>query len=157
MPGAKAKNGTTCSQALRQAWPIDGVNDILIAVVDGLKGFPEAITSVFPQTVVLTCIVHLIRNSLAFVSWKDRKAILPSIKAIYRAENADMALVRLDEFEAEWGKRYPAHRPGPHLLTSFPSCARANSGFLAPLLSAARYPNAAQRLENLGAVNRPWK
>ena len=85
-----------------------GVNDILIAVVDGLKGFPEAITSVFPQTVVLTCIVHLIRNSLAFVSWKDRKVILPSIKAIYRAENADMALVRLDEFEAEWGKRYPA-------------------------------------------------
>lgn len=85
-----------------------GVNDILIAVVDGLKGFPEAITSVFPQTVVQTCIVHLIRNSLAFVSWKDRKAILPSIKAIYRAENADMALVRLEEFEVEWGKRYPA-------------------------------------------------
>jgi hypothetical protein len=57
-----------------------GVNDILIAVVDGLKGFPEAITSVYPQTVVQTCIVHLIRNSLAFVSWKDRKAILPAIK-----------------------------------------------------------------------------
>src|SRR5262252_6276708 len=85
-----------------------GVNDILIAVVDGLKGFPEAITSVFPQTMVQTCIVHLIRNSLAFVSWKDRKAILPALKAIYRAENAEMALVRLDEFEAEWGKRYPA-------------------------------------------------
>jgi Transposase, Mutator family len=68
-----------------------GVNDILIAVVDGLKGFPDAITSVFPQTVVQTCIVHLIRNSLAFVSWKDRRAILPAIKAIYRAENADMA------------------------------------------------------------------
>jgi hypothetical protein len=65
-----------------------GVNDILIAVVDGLKGFPEAITSVFPQTVVQTCIVHLIRNSLAFVAWKERKAILPAIKAIYRAENA---------------------------------------------------------------------
>lgn len=85
-----------------------GVNDILIAVVDGLKGFPEAITSVYPQTLVQTCIVHLIRNSLAFVAWKDRKAILPAIKAIYRAENADMALVRLEEFEAEWGKRYPA-------------------------------------------------
>jgi transposase-like protein len=85
-----------------------GVNDILIAVVDGLKGFPEAINSVYPQTLVQTCIVHLIRNSLAFVSWKDRKAILPSIKAIYRAENADAALNRLSEFEAEWGKRYPA-------------------------------------------------
>src|SRR5246127_3381219 len=81
-----------------------GVNDILIAVVDGLKGFPEAITSVFPQTLVQTCIVHLI----AFVAWKDRKAILPTIKAIYRAENADMALAHLEEFEAEWGKRYPA-------------------------------------------------
>ena len=85
-----------------------GVNDILIAVVDGLKGFPEAITSVYPQTLVQTCIVHLIRNSLAFVSWKDRKAILPSIKAIYRAESTDAALLRLAEFEAEWGKRYPA-------------------------------------------------
>jgi putative transposase len=85
-----------------------GVNDILIAVVDGLKGFPEAITSVFPQTLVQTCIVHLIRNSLAFVSWKDRKAILPALKAIYRAENVDTARVGLEQFEAEWGKRYPA-------------------------------------------------
>ena len=88
-----------------------GVNDILIAVVDGLKGFPEAIASVFPQTQVQTCIVHLIRNSLAFVSWKDRKAILPAIKAIYRAETADVALARLEAFEAEWGKRYPAIGP----------------------------------------------
>src|ERR1700694_5859135 len=85
-----------------------GVNDVLIAVVDGIQGFPEAITTVFPQTMVQTCIVHLIRNSLSFVTWKDRKAILPSIKAIYRAENADAALQRLEEFEAEWGKRYPA-------------------------------------------------
>jgi putative transposase len=88
-----------------------GVNDILIAVVDGLKGFPEAIASVFPQTQVQTCIVHLIRNSLTFVSWKDRKAILPAIKAIYRAETADVALARLEAFEAEWGKRYPAIGP----------------------------------------------
>jgi putative transposase len=85
-----------------------GVNDILIAVVDGLKGFPEAITSAYPETIVQTCIVHLIRNSLAFVTWKDRKAILPSIKAIYRAETAEMALMRLEMFEAEWGRRYPA-------------------------------------------------
>lgn len=85
-----------------------GVADILIAVVDGLKGFPEAINSVFPKAMVQTCIVHLIRNSLSFVSWKDRKAILPSIKAIYHAENADVALLRLEDFEAAWGKRYPA-------------------------------------------------
>jgi len=84
-----------------------GVNDILIAVVDGLKGFPEAIGSVCPATVVQTCIVRLIRNSLAFASWTDRKALPPAVKAIYRAENADIALARLEAFEAEWGKRCP--------------------------------------------------
>ena len=85
-----------------------GVGDVLIAVVDGLKGFPEAIASVFPDAVVQTCIVHLIRSSLAFVSWKDRKLIMPDLKAIYRAESAEAALGRLGEFEAIWGGRYPA-------------------------------------------------
>lgn len=85
-----------------------GLQDILIAVVDGLKGFPEAIGAVFPQTTVQTCIVHLIRNSLAFVSWKDRKIIMPDLKAIYRAENAEAALDRLAAFEAKWDGRYPA-------------------------------------------------
>ena len=89
-----------------------GVNDILIAVVDGLKGFPEAITSVFPQTMVQTCIVHLIRNSLAFVSWKDRKAILPAIKAIYRAENADMALAAARGVRGRMGQALPGDRAG---------------------------------------------
>lgn len=88
-----------------------GVQDILIAVVDGLKGFPEAIGAVFPQTTVQTCIVHLIRNSLSFVSWKDRKAIMPALKAVYRAENAEAALDRLAEFEATWGARHPAIGP----------------------------------------------
>ena len=63
-----------------------GVGDILIAVVDGLKGFPEAISAVFPQAVVQTCIVHLIRHSLEFVSWKDRKPVVPALRAIYRAK-----------------------------------------------------------------------
>jgi len=85
-----------------------GVGDILIAVVDGLKGFPEAIGAAFPETTVQTCIVHLIRNSLAFVSWKDRKQIMPDLKAIYRAETAEAALDRLAEFEGKWGVRYPA-------------------------------------------------
>jgi putative transposase len=85
-----------------------GLGDILIAVVDGLKGFPEAIGAVFPETIVQTCIIHLIRNSLAFVSWKDRKAILPDLKAIYRAENAEAAKDRLGDFEGRWGVRYPA-------------------------------------------------
>ena len=85
-----------------------GVGDILIAVVDGLKGFPEAIAAVFPETTVQTCVVHLIRNSLAFVSWTDRKTIMPWIRAIYRAETEELARARLDDFEAEWGRRYPA-------------------------------------------------
>jgi putative transposase len=85
-----------------------GVGDILIAVVDGLKGFPEAIGAVFPETLVQTCIIHLIRNSLAFVSWKDRKQIMPDLKAIYRAESAETALDRLADFEDKWDARYPA-------------------------------------------------
>jgi putative transposase len=88
-----------------------GLNDILIAVVDGLKGFPEAIAAVYPETLVQTCIVHLIRNSLAFVSWADRKAIMPDLKAIYGAANAQAALERLDAFEGKWGKRYPTIAP----------------------------------------------
>lgn len=85
-----------------------GVGDILIAEVDGLNGFPDAIEAVFPKTLVQTCIIHLIRNSLAFVSWKDRRQVLPDIKAIYRAETAEAAADRLAEFEARWGGRYPA-------------------------------------------------
>ena len=86
-----------------------GIADILIAVVDGLKGFPDAITAVFPQTIVQTCIVHLIRNSLDFVSWKDRKLMVPALKAIYRATDAEAGRAALDDFEAgSWGTRYPA-------------------------------------------------
>jgi putative transposase len=86
-----------------------GVGDILIAVVDGLKGFPEAITAVFPDTVVQTCIVHLIRHSLTFVSWKDRKSVMPALRAIYRGKDADAGLKAFEAFEAgPWGQRYPA-------------------------------------------------
>src|SRR4029077_3172431 len=76
-----------------------GTGDILIAVVDGLKGFPEAISAVFPDTVVQTCIVHLIRYSMQFASWKDRKAIAPTLKPIYRADSAELAQQRLEEFD----------------------------------------------------------
>ena len=86
-----------------------GVDDILIAVVDGLKGFPEAINAVFSQTIVQTCIVHLIRNSMDFASWKDRKAIAAALKEIYRAKDADAGRQALDAFDAgPWGKKYPA-------------------------------------------------
>ena len=86
-----------------------GVEDVLIAVVDGLKGFPEAINAVFPQAVVQTCIVHLIRHSLEFVSWKDRKAVMPALRAIYRAKDAEAGLKALDDFDSgPWGRKYPA-------------------------------------------------
>jgi putative transposase len=76
-----------------------GVADILVAVVDGLKGFPDAITAVFPQTVVQTCIVHLIRNSLDFVSWKDRRSLVPELRTIYRATDAEAGKQALDDFD----------------------------------------------------------
>lgn len=86
-----------------------GVADILIAVVDGLKGFPEAINAVFPATVVQTCIVHLIRNSMGFASWKDRKLIAQSLRGIYRAETPEAGLAALDAFDGgHWGRKYPA-------------------------------------------------
>jgi putative transposase len=86
-----------------------GVEDVLIAVVDGLKGFPEAINAVFPQTIVQTCIVHLIRNSMDFASWKDRKAIAAELKNVYRAKDADAGREALDAFDAgPWGKKYPS-------------------------------------------------
>ena len=86
-----------------------GVQDILIAVVDGLKGFPEAITSVFPQTVVQTCIVHLIRFSMHFATWKERRLIGAALRPIYQAESAAAAQARLEEFDrGPWGRKYPA-------------------------------------------------
>ena len=89
-----------------------GVDDILIAVVDGLKGFPEAIEAVFPHTIVQTCIVHLIRHSLEFVSWADRKLVVPQLRAIYRAKDADAGMAALETFAAgPWGRKYPAIAP----------------------------------------------
>lgn len=86
-----------------------GVEDVLIAIVDGLKGFPDAITAVFPKAQVQTCVVHLIRHSLAFVSYKDRKAVAAALKTIYKAKDADAGKVALEDFaEGPWGKKYPA-------------------------------------------------
>jgi transposase-like protein len=84
-----------------------GVADVLIAVVDGLKGFPEAIQTVYPRTTVQTCIVHLMRESLAFCGWKERKAVARELKEVYRASNAEEALRRLELFAASaLGKKY---------------------------------------------------
>ncbi len=85
-----------------------GVQDILIAVVDGLKGFPEAINSAFPETTVQTCIVHLVRHSLNFCSWKDRKAVAAKLREVYSAETAEAAREALEDFDEAWGKQYPS-------------------------------------------------
>jgi putative transposase len=85
-----------------------GVADILIAVTDGLKGMAEALGAVFPATTLQTCIVHLIRNSLDYASWKDRRALAVALKAIYTAPSAEAALAELDAFEqGKWGQRFP--------------------------------------------------
>lgn len=87
---------------------VRGVQDILIAVTDGLKGMPEALGAVFPATTLQTCIVHLIRNSLDFASWKDRRALAAAIKPIYTAASAEAAQAELEAFEqGEWGRRFP--------------------------------------------------
>ena len=84
-----------------------GVEDILIACVDGLKGFPEAIASEYPQTQVQLCIVHMVRNSLRFVPWKDYKAVTADLKTIYQAKTEAQALQQLDSLEKTWGEKYP--------------------------------------------------
>jgi len=84
-----------------------GMNDVLIACVDGLKGLPEAIESVFPQADVQLCIVHMVRNSLKFVSYKDRKKIAADLKNVYRASTVKQAEEALSDFERKWDSRYP--------------------------------------------------
>lgn len=84
-----------------------GVEDIVIACVDGLTGFPEAIETVFPNTKVQLCIVHKIRQSLTYVSWKDRKALASDLKTIYAAKTLTEAELALDAFSAKWDERYP--------------------------------------------------
>lgn len=85
-----------------------GVQDMLIAVTDGLQGMEQALGAVFPQTTLQTCIVHLIRSSLDYANWKDRKALAAALKPVYTAASAEAALAELDAFDAgEWGRRYP--------------------------------------------------
>jgi transposase-like protein len=90
-----------------------GVQDIFIACVDGLKGFPEAIESVYPQTAVQLCVVHMVRHSLNYVSWKMRKAVAADLRAVYAAVTLEAATAALDEFEDKSGE-----------LTTRRSCSR---------------------------------
>ena len=84
-----------------------GVQDIHIACVDGLKGFPEAIAAVFPKTIVQLCVVHMVRNSLDFVSWKSRKDVALGLRPIYTATTVEAATQALADFETKWGDDYP--------------------------------------------------
>lgn len=84
-----------------------GVKDILIACVDGLKGFPDAIHTVFPETQIQLCIVHMVRNSMKYVPWKDYKAVTADLKQIYRSVTEEEALQSLDRFAERWNDKYP--------------------------------------------------
>ena len=84
-----------------------GLNDILIACVDGLKGFPEAINTVYPNTQIQLCIVHMVRNSMKYVPWKDYKAVTTDLKLIYQSITEEEALIALENFEARWDGKYP--------------------------------------------------
>jgi putative transposase len=85
-----------------------GVKDIFIACVDGLKGFPQTIETVYPKTTVQLCIVHMVRGSLSYVGWKERKAVAEDLKNIYRAPTAEEAERQLEEFAGKWDRKYPS-------------------------------------------------
>ncbi|EPU6131390.1 IS256 family transposase [Enterobacter kobei] len=104
-----------------------GLQDILIACVDGLKGFPDAINSVYPQTHIQLCIIHMVRNSLKYVSWKDYKAVTSGLKTVYQAPTEEAALMALDAFAEVWDDKYPqiskswrAHWENLNTLFSYP-------------------------------------
>jgi transposase-like protein len=100
-----------------------GVQDILIACVDGLKGFPEAINAIFPNTEVQLCVIHQIRNSIRYVASRDQKAFMRDLKPVYKAVNKESAELALDDLEAVWGDQYPAviksWRDKWHLLSAY--------------------------------------
>ena len=105
-----------------------GVQDILIACVDGLKGFPDAITAVYPQTRIQLCIIHMVRNSLRYVSWKDYKAITSDLKRIYQSTTEEAALQALEAFASTWDDKYPqiskswyAHWQNLNTLFAYPA------------------------------------
>ncbi|WP_435235874.1 IS256 family transposase [Psychromonas sp. PT13] len=104
-----------------------GVKDILIACIDGLKGFPDAISTVYPEAQIQLCIVHMVRNSVKYVPWKDYKELTGDLKGIYRAVTEDEALKALDKFSDKWDERYPqisrswrAHWHNLNALFSYP-------------------------------------
>ena len=92
------------------------MQDILIAVTDGLKGIGESLSTIFPATTLQTCIVHLIRNSLDYASWKDRKLVAAALRPVYTALNADTAVLALRNITADWGR---ASKDGRSAMNEF--------------------------------------
>ncbi len=103
--------GAKCWLSVFNELKTRGVQDCLIACVDGLKGLPEAIEAVYPQTQVQLCIVHQVRHSLNYVNWKDRKAVAASLRAIYTAPTRESAQTALAQFRERWDEHYPAIAP----------------------------------------------
>ncbi len=104
-----------------------GLQDILIACVDGLKSFLDAINSVYPQTHIQLCIIHMVRNNLKYVSWKDYKAVTSGLKTVYQVPTEEAALMALDAFADTWDEKYPqiskswrAHWEKSNTLFSYP-------------------------------------
>ena len=84
-----------------------GMKDVLIACIDNLTGFAEAISTIFPEVIIQNCIIHQIRNSLKYISSKDQKEFMSDLKTVYQAPNKDLAELNLDKLEDKWGKKYP--------------------------------------------------
>ena len=84
-----------------------GVEDIFIACIDGLKGFPEAINTIYPKIEIQLCIIHQIRNTLKYVASKDQKQFVKELKEVYKAPTEEAALMNLEQLELNWGKKYP--------------------------------------------------
>ncbi len=120
-----------------------GVEDILIACCDGLKGFPAAIEAVFPKAMVQTCLVHQVRHSLSFVPWKSRKQVAAGLREIYTADNEATARERLDAFELEWGTRFPM------IVRSWRANWEQLTGFLAFPLEVRRLIYTTNAIESL--------
>jgi putative transposase len=101
-----------------------GLKDIFIVAVDGLSGFPEAINTAYPKTKIQLCIVHMVRNSLKFVSWKERKLVAADLKKIYQSVNVEEAERELDAFTERWDEKFPSisqswRKHWPNLITLF--------------------------------------
>ena len=111
-----------------------GLQDILIACVDGLTGFPEAINAIFPQTEVQLCVIHQIRNSLKYVASKNQKEFMADLKPVYKAETVKAAEIALDALEEKWGTKYPIvikswRKKWPNLSVYFPILRVRATGF----------------------------